>query len=149
MLRPLPFFWFMLTKLPSITFWNIRIKQLGKNGCQTILPFTWRTQNPFRSVYFATLAGAAELASGALCMLHLTGKKEYSMLVTDFEATFSKKATGTVSMTCEDGPLLLQTLEKLEKPGDVQTLRMAVTGTNENGDVIGNFAVTWSFKRKG
>lgn len=147
-LRPLTFSWYMLNRLPSIVFWNVRVSHLDENVCQTVLPFTWRTQNPFGSIYFAALAAGAELASGALCMLHLTGKDDYSMLVTEFHARFYKKATGTVTFTCNEGKLLAETLKKLEKAGDTQILPLNVTGISGDGYAIGEFSITWSFKRK-
>ncbi|MEX0884513.1 MAG: DUF4442 domain-containing protein [Cyclobacteriaceae bacterium] len=146
--QPIPFFWFMLLRLPSVAFWKIKVKSLTLTQCQTTLPFTWRTQNPFGSIYFSALAGSAELASGLLCMLHLAGGSKFSMLVTDFQATFHKKAVKTVIMHCNDGLLLKETLNQLKAPGDTAIQVLTIEGKDSDGVPIGSFKVTWSFKRK-
>lgn len=116
--------------------------------CQTKVPYRWTTQNPFHSIYFSALAGTAELASGILCMLHVAGNKKISMLVTDFQASFHKKAKSRVTMTCEDGPLIQETLLQLKSPGETGIVTVNVLGTDEDGLHIGTFKVTWSFKHK-
>jgi hypothetical protein len=90
MLNPFIFWVAMLSKLPSAIFWRLRVKKLDQDKCEVSLPFFWRTQNPFRSIYFAALAGAAELSTGILCQMALAGKGKFSMLVVDFRAEFYK-----------------------------------------------------------
>ncbi|WP_375582946.1 DUF4442 domain-containing protein [Cyclobacterium xiamenense] len=148
LLWPPGFIWYMARKLPSVLFWGIRVVQLNVNQCRTRLPFTWRTKNPFRSIYFSALCGAAELASGALCLLHTSGAGSYSMLVTAFEAEFVKKATQTVTMECLDGHRIQEALQALEHPGDTCLLRMTVCGRHPDGETLAHFSITWSFKRK-
>lgn len=142
------FIWYMARKLPSVVFWGIRIYRLDPGQCQTRLPFNWRSTNPFRSIYFSALAGAAELASGALCLLHTTGEASYSMLVTNFEATFHKKANHTVTMTCLDGNKIRKTIEKMKHPGDTATVSVTVSSHLPNGESPATFTITWSFKRR-
>jgi hypothetical protein len=145
---PLSYFWFMLLNLPSVIFWGIKIKTLNMDQCQTKVPFNWRTQNPFNSIYFSALAGTAELASGILCMLHAAGNKKISMLVTDFQAAFHKKAKSEVTMTCADGPMIQETLHQLTSQGQTGLITVTVVGKDEDGLHIGTFMVTWSFKHK-
>ncbi len=142
------FVWYMMWKLPTVIFWGIRISRLDLEQCQTRLPFNWRSTNPFRSIYFSALAGAAELASGALCMLHTTGQGSYSMLVTHFEATFTKKANQTVTMTCLDGNKIRETLAGLRQKGDTANVTVVVSSQLPNGESPASFSITWSFKRR-
>ncbi|MDF2157844.1 DUF4442 domain-containing protein [Algoriphagus sp. CAU 1675] len=137
----------MLLKLPSVVFWGIRIKTLNSGLCQVTLPFTWKTQNPFKSIYFAALAGAAELSTGALCQMAMAGKGQFSMLVVEFRSEFYKKANQKITFTCDQGKELFELLEKME-PGDTEKLTLISSGKNESGEEIGRFFVTWSFKRK-
>ncbi|MDN3687351.1 PaaI family thioesterase [Cyclobacterium jeungdonense] len=148
LVSPPSFVWYMMRKLPSVIFWGIRISRLDLAQCHTRLPFNWRSTNPFRSIYFSAMAGAAELASGALCMLHITGKGSYSMLVTNFEATFHKKANQTVTMSCLDGKKIQETIAGLRYPGDTATVTVAVSSQLPNGESPASFAITWSFKRR-
>ncbi|EON78948.1 hypothetical protein ADIS_0541 [Lunatimonas lonarensis] len=149
MMNPLKFRWFLLTKLPSVLFWGVKVNRLDQSYCELSLPYRWSTKNPFRSIYFAALSGTAELASGILCMLHLTGTGSFSMLVTGFEANFYKKATGTTRFICKDGDKLRAMLNTLKEPGQTATFIMEVVGLNAEGNSIGAFKLTWSFKKKG
>ncbi|MEP1087296.1 DUF4442 domain-containing protein [Algoriphagus sp.] len=142
------YFWFgMLVKLPSAIFWKFRIKELDADKCVVTIPFTWRTQNPFNSIYFAAMAGAAELSTGALCQLAISGLGKYSMLVVDFRAEYFKKANQTITFTCDQGQELIELLEPLS-PDDTAKLRMISSGKNPQGEEVARFYVTWSFKRK-
>jgi hypothetical protein len=148
MRSPLTFWWFLLWNLPTVLFWGVRVRHLDENRCQVTLPFNWRSKNPFRSIYFAALSGAAELASGALCMFYLQGAGQHSMLITGFEAEFIKKANQTITFNCDDGPLIKGLIKSLNQPGQSGNLKMLVTAVNENGELIANFKIHWSIKKK-
>lgn len=148
MRSPFAFRWFLFSKLPTVLFWGTRIKHLDGKSCQVTLPFTWRTKNPFRSIYFAALSGAAELASGALCMYYLQGSRKYSMLITGFEAVFLKKANQTITFTCAEGDSVRQIIDTLLLPGQTGGSQLHVSARNENGEDVAQFKVSWSFKRK-
>ena len=73
-------------------------------GCAVSLPYGWRTQNPFNSIYLAAQCMAAELSTGALAMLAIQSSNEsVSMLVTNMEASFGKKATERSTFLCTNG----------------------------------------------
>lgn len=142
------YFWFaMLVKLPSAVFWKFRIKKLDAEKCMVTIPYSWRTQNPFKSIYFAAMAGAAELSTGALCQLAISGLGKYSMLVVDFRAEYFKKANQKISFTCEQGVELFTLLESMQ-PNDTGKLTMVSSGKNPQDEEVAKFYVTWSFKRK-
>lgn len=147
-LHPLKFKLGMLTRLPSVVFWGVRIKSLSESGCEVTIPFTWRTQNPFQSIYFAAMAGAAELSTGALCQMQLAGRSPHSMLVVDFKMEYYKKANTMITFTCEQGLALAQILDNFTSSGDSATLNMESTGKNESGVIVARAYITWSFKRK-
>ncbi|WP_339924688.1 DUF4442 domain-containing protein [uncultured Cyclobacterium sp.] len=142
------YFWYMFKNLPSIVFWGVRLKTINLNTCSTTIPFNWRTKNPFKSIYFATLCGGAELASGMLCMLHLSGNEGFSMLVVDINGQFFKKANDQITMTCEDGQRIKETLEGLPNSGDTAMVKTTITGYNPAEEMVARFDITWSFKRK-
>jgi hypothetical protein len=135
-------------KLPSVVWWGISIKSLGADKCEVVLPFNWRSQNPFNSIYFSALAGAAELSTGALCQMYIVGLGDFSMLVTGFRAEFYKKANTTTTFTCDQGMALFTLLSSMEKPGDTGELEMIATGTNTADEIVAKAFVKWSFKRK-
>ena len=84
---------FLFFKLPSAFFSGVRIREISGSACTVTVPYKWFSQNPFRSTYFACLAMAAELSTGALAMGHLYKRKQkVSMLVTGMNASFHKKS---------------------------------------------------------
>jgi hypothetical protein len=147
MTNPIIFWWAMLFKLPSAVFWRLKIQSLNQERCEVSIPYFWRSQNPFKSIYFAALAGAAELSTGALCQLALAGKGTFSMLVVDFRAEYHKKANAKIKFTCSQGNELFDLIDGL-MPGDTSQLTMISEGKNPSGETVAKFYVTWSFKRK-
>ena len=142
------FFYFRLTRLPSLIWWSVNIKSLGDKTCEVTMPFNWRTQNPFGSIYFAAQAGAAELSTGLLCMQALNGRGRWSMYVIGFEAEYGVTAKTKVTFTCDDGLNLEEMLARIEETGEPEKLVMVSTGTNTEGKMVSRFKITWSFKKK-
>ena len=112
------------------------------------LPYGWRSQNPFRSTYFAAQCAAAELSTGILALTHLQEKPPVSMLVTHIEAEFLKKASETLLFTCEDGPLVEATIQQAIDSGEGQVLRLQSVGRLPDGSEAARMWITWSFKKK-
>ncbi len=147
MSNPLAFWFGMLAKLPSAVFWRLKVKSIAADHCEITIPYFWRSQNPFKSIYFAALAGAAELSTGALCQLAMAGKGKFSMLVVDFRAEYSKKANEKITFRCEQGLQVMAMLDQLEV-GGMDQIQLLSVGKNISGDEVARFYVTWSFKRK-
>jgi hypothetical protein len=148
-LSPLKFSLGMLSRLPSVVFWGVRVQELDGHTCKVTIPYGWRTQNPFRSIYFAALGGAAELSTGALCQMHLAGRPAHSMLVTEFRMEYTKKAVGMVTFSCRQGEELERLLDGLSVAGSTGTLTMESAGTDQAGETVARAFITWSFRRKG
>jgi len=142
------FFIFSLTRLPSLVWWSVRLKMLDDQNCEVTIPFSWRTQNPFKSIYFAAQAGAAELSTGLLSMQALSGRGKWSMYVIGFEAEYGVTAKTKVTFRCEDGKLLEALLDKIEASGEPDKIVMTSTGVNTEGKMVSKFKITWSFKKK-
>src|SRR5690349_12371956 len=87
-LHPLKLRLFMLRRLPMAYLAGLRVRHLSLAEATVTVPFKYLTQNPFRSIYFACLAMAAELASGVQAMMHVSSGPAMSMLVTGLEAQF-------------------------------------------------------------
>lgn len=140
---------FLLTRLPAAFFSGVRLMDVDEKQCTATVPYKWFSQNPFRSTYFACLAMAAELSTGALSMLHLYKRQPaVSMLIVKMEATFLKKATGTTTFTCVEGAALKEAIEQAIITGQAQTLIVRSSGVNEQGESVAEFLFTWSFKIK-
>ena len=137
---------YFLQKLPSLYFWGVRIKKCTLQKAEVTIPFSWRTQNPFRSTYFAALSGAAELSTGTLALLGLAGRERISMLVVEISAQYFKKADATVTFTCEQGETLIAAIDKAMETGESQQFVANTTGRLPNGEVACEMQITWSFK---
>lgn len=149
MKHPLKFRIFLLSKLPSAYFTGVRVKEVDEKRCVVTVPYKWFSKNPFRSTYFASLAMAAEMSTGALSMAHLYKKQPpVSMLLVKLEAEYFKKAIGKTSFVCSDGELIQKTIEESISTGEARTVRAKSTGINKEGEVVAEFFVTWSFKAK-
>jgi hypothetical protein len=145
--NPVKFRLFLLYKLPAAFFSGVRVRTIDERHCVVTVPFKWLTQNPFRSTYFASLAMAAEMSTGALAMVHVYGRR-VSMLVVKFEAAYFKKAVGRTSFTCNDGDALAAVIQRAIDTGEPQTFTSTSIGTNDSGEKIAECLITWSFKAK-
>jgi acyl-coenzyme A thioesterase PaaI-like protein len=140
---------YLLTRLPSAFFAGLKIIHLDPDTCTVTVPYKWFTRNPFKSTYFACLAMAAEMSTGALVMNQLYKRNPpVSMLVIHMEANYNKRATGRTRFTCTNGPAIQSAIQAAITTGEGQTVRVRSTGTNVNNDLVAEFYITWSFKVK-
>ncbi len=146
---PWKMWFYYLRQLPTLVFWGVRIRSCTHDRAEVTIPFSWRTQNPFRSTYFAALCGAAELSTGVLGLLSMEGKGKISMLVVSIEAVFVKKANSLTTFTCTDGSAFRATIQKAIETGAGQTLTAVSQGIQVNGEKVAEVRITWSFKAKG
>ena len=147
--HPFRFRFYMLLKLPAAFLSGVRVKKATLDASTVQISLHWLSQNPFRSIYFASLAMAAEMSTGLLAMARIYKKvPAVSMLVVSMQAQFFKKATGKIFFTCNDGPLFEAAIQQAVEGGEAATLQATATGTNQQGEVVARFVFTWSFKRK-
>ncbi|MFN8245818.1 MAG: DUF4442 domain-containing protein [Ferruginibacter sp.] len=145
--HPVRYRLFLLKKLPSAFFCGVRVRYADIHKAVVTVPYKWFSTNPFKSTYFACLSMAAEMSTGILAMAH-TYKQDpgISMLVVNLEAKFMKKATGLTVFTCEDGLLISQAVKEAAASGKSVTVSARSVGTNEQGEMVAEFILTWSFK---
>ncbi len=140
---------FTFFKLPSAWWTGVRVKSINEQKCVVSVKHGWRNQNPFKSMFWAIQGMAAELSTGAMVINQIreSGKK-ISMLVANNNANFSKKATGRITFTCEDGHLIGEAIEKTIQTGEGQTFWMKSVGVNEDGVVVSTFNFEWTVRVK-
>ena len=138
---------YLLTKLPAAFFAGLKVTAADIDSCIITVPYRWSTRNPFRSIYFACLAMAAEMSCGILAMANVyKSNPRVSMLVVNMEAGFTKKATGRTRFTCEEGKSIREAVDRARATGEAQTVRTRSVGTLETGEIVAEFFITWSFK---
>ncbi len=140
---------FLFFKLPSAFISGVRVKSINENNCAVSVKHRWINQNPFKSMYFAVQAMAAELSTGALVMYQIekSGAK-ISMLVANNKSNFSKKATGTITFTCNDGHLIAKAIQETIATKEGQTFWMKSIGVNQDGVQVSEMDFEWSVRIK-
>ncbi|MFV8326130.1 DUF4442 domain-containing protein [Flavobacterium sp. ZS1P14] len=140
---------FLLFKLPSAFICGVRVKAIDERKCVVSVKHRWINQNPFHSMYFAVQAMAAELSTGALVMYQIQkSEKKISMLVANNKGNFTKKATGRITFTCNDGHLIAKAIEETIASGAGHTFWMKSIGTDEKGIQVSEMDFEWSVKAK-
>jgi hypothetical protein len=145
--NPFLFNLFLLQRLPLAWFAGLRLIKLDQNKSVVSVPFRWITKNPFRSMYFAAQAMAAEFTTGVLAASSLERSgKNIAMLIVANRAEFFQKATGRVTFTCEEGRHFDDAINQCISVGQAVQLEARSIGKDIAGNVISEFHFTWSFK---
>jgi hypothetical protein len=139
---------YMLAKLPMGFITGLRVRELTADGATVTIRFGYFTKNPFRSIYFACLAMAAELASGVQGLVHIQDGGPVAMLVIRTEAEFTKKAVGRIAFRCDDGAAIAAAIQEARATGEPRTVTATSIGRDEGGDTVATFKITWSFKAR-
>ncbi len=140
---------FLFFKLPAAFFTGVRLTSLTNDTAIVKVTHRWVNQNPFKSMFWAVQGMASELSTGILVMKEIAASnKKISMLVTNMNGTFTKKATGKIRFECNDGKLIRETIQKAIKTGEGQTIIVISQGFNEEGVSVSKFEYEWSLKVK-
>ncbi|WP_179337883.1 DUF4442 domain-containing protein [Winogradskyella ludwigii] len=140
---------FLMFKLPAAYFTGVRTKSLNDTTCIVTVKHRWANQNPFNSMFWAVQGMAAELTTGALVMKKIreSGKK-VSMLVASNNASFTKKATGRITFTCNEGNKIDEAITNAIETGEGQTVWLNSKGVNADGVEVSAFNFEWTLKMK-
>ena len=145
--NPLFFKFFLLTKMPIAFLSGLYIRNIDFNSCTCSVPFKWLTQNPFRSVYFASQSMAAEMSTGALALMKIQGYNPgISMLVLKVEGIFHKKATQRIYFTCTEGDAIEQAIQRSVQTGVGVDVEVLTEGRTKDNILLSTFKITWTFK---
>ena len=139
---------FLFYKLPSAWWCGVRLSHIDEAMAVTTVKYRWINQNPFKSMFWAVQGMAAELSTGALVIdkIRISGK-DIAMLLIATRAQFSKKATGRITFTCEDGALVDTMLERAVAVGrEGHSFWMESVGRNQDGLEVARFEFEWSVK---
>jgi hypothetical protein len=145
----LPVAVWMWKTLPLAAFAGLRVVRLDEQACAVRLPGGWRTQNPFRSTYFAAQAMAAEMSTGAPALVLLEdAPASVSMLVVGLRVTYTKKLVGEGTFTFEDVAGMKAAIDRAAASDLPQAFAARPAGRDRSGDAVAEFEIAWSFKRR-
>ena len=137
------------TQLPAAHFCDVSVQSIDADVCDVTMTHQHANQNPFGSIYFAALAMAAELSTGAMVIRAVdTAAEAISMLVLNQNAHFSKKAKGTITFTCTQGHLIVDAIEETLQTREGVTLWLQSVGVDEASDVVATMNFEWTLKVK-
>jgi len=140
---------FTFLNLPAAYFCGVRTKFIDNTKCIVTVKHRWINKNPFKSMFWAVQGMAAELSTGALVMHKIkAANTAMSMLVVSNKATFTKKATGRITFTCNDGDLVDKAIKQAIITGQGVTLWLEAKGVNQEGVEVSSFGFEWSLKVK-
>ena len=96
-------------------------------------------------MFWAVQGMAAELTTGILIMKEIQlSKKKVSMLVLNNKASFSKKAKGRITFSCNSADLITNAIKKLLETDKPQILLLTSKGIDENNDLVSTFEFEWT-----
>jgi len=140
---------FLLIKLPLAWIAGSRVRRIDAECCAINMPYGWRNQNPFQSMYFAAQSMSAEMSTGMLCMLAIEHSGEdIAMLVSDNRSKFIKKANGHVTFTCNDGMKMFDAVAETCRTGEPVLVEMKSAGVMDNGVEVSSFSFTWTVRKR-
>jgi len=149
MSEKLKFRFFLLYKLPIAFLAGLHLVNIDDDKAEIRVKHKWINQNPFRSMYFAVQAMAAEISTGLMVFRKIEQSgKSISMLVTNQEATFTKKATGWNYFKCKDGNLISDAIDRAVETKEGQTVWVTAVAQDSVGDEVSVFRFQWSIKER-
>jgi hypothetical protein len=145
--NPFKFIPFSLLNIPMLVIAGVKVLLLSQQECVVSVPFKHINKNPFKSMYFAVQAMAAELATAGAAMLALEGVNEnFAYIVVNVKAEFVKKADGKVLFECKNYDSFMHALEESIATNDPVEVAAVAVGKMSDGTIVSTFEVTWSFK---
>ena len=125
------------------------MKSISEEKSVVTVKHRWINQNPFKSMFWAVQGMAAELSTGILVMQAIDkSERKVSMLVTNMNASFTKKATGRIIFECNDGLSIKEAIQKSVDTGEGQVVMVTAEGINKDGVSVSKFNFEWSLKVK-
>ncbi len=143
LLKPWNFRAYLWRKLPLAACAGLSLRQLDESGCTVGLPGGWRTQNPFRSTYFAAQATGAP----ALILVQ-AAPASIAMILRGIEAVFTKRIQGPSLFTFDDVAGMQAAIARAAASGESESYTGRSVGRGPDGAPAAEFRVSWSFKRR-
>ncbi len=138
----------MLFKLPAAWLTGVRLSLINEGKCEVKVRFKWINQNPYRSMFWAVQAMAAELTTGMLLTKSIQdSNSDISMLLVSNKSSFYKKAVGKITFVCDEGEIAKQLINSTIKNTSSKAWFKA-KGYDEAGDQVSEFDFEWSCKKR-
>ncbi|MDB0024809.1 DUF4442 domain-containing protein [bacterium] len=138
----------LLFKLPAAWLTGVRLSVINEGKCEVKVRFKWINQNPYRSMFWAVQAMAAELTTGMLLTKSIQdSNSDISMLLVSNKSSFYKKAVGKITFVCDEGENAKQLINSTIK-NTTSKAWFKAKGYDEAGDQVSEFDFEWSCKKR-
>ena len=138
----------MFFKLPAAWLTGVRLSLIDEDKCEVKVRFKWINQNPYRSMFWAVQAMAAELTTGMLLTKSIQdSNSDISMLLVSNKSSFYKKAVGKITFVCDEGEIAKQLINSTIK-NITSKAWFKAKGYDEAGDQVSEFDFEWSCKKR-
>ena len=138
----------MLFKLPAAWLTGVRLSVINEGKCEVKVRFKWINQNPYRSMFWAVQAMAAELTTGMLLTKSIQdSNSDISMLLVSNKSSFYNKAVGKITFVCDEGEIAKQLINSTIK-NTTSKAWFKAKGYDEAGDQVSEFDFEWSCKKR-
>ena len=138
----------MLFKLPAAWLTGVRLSLINEGKCEVKVRFKWVNQNPYRSMFWAVQAMAAELTTGMLLTKSIQdSNSDISMLLVSNKSSFYKKAVCKITFVCDEGEIAKQLINSTIK-NTTSKAWFKAKGYDEAGDQVSEFDFEWSCKKR-
>ncbi len=138
---------FTLVSMPTARLAGIRMEDINDEICKTSIPGGWRSQNPFKTMYWAVQGMGAELSTGAVPFaISRAMPEKLRMFVVGTEASFTKTAKGRITFTCEEVATARRAIERSMQSGEPVECILKSTGRDKSGDIVSEWIFKWNFR---
>ncbi len=97
-------------------------------------------------MYWAVQGMGAELATGAAPFaMSKSMTEKLRMFVVGTDATFTKRAKGRISFTCNDVSAAKEAIEMSASTGESVECDMSAVGMDSSGDIVSEWIFKWNF----
>ena len=136
---------FTALSMPAAWFSGLRMDKIDHETCTTSLPGGWRSQNPFKTMYWAVQGMGAELATGAAPFaISRSMDERLRMFVVGTEAKFVKRAKGRITFTCNDIAKAREAIEESLSTGEPVEIDLNSQGKDSTGDIVSEWVFKWN-----
>ena len=135
--------------MPLASFAGLRIQSVDARHSVVTMPGGWRTQNPFKSTYWAAQGMAAEMSTGLIPAAYVRAAPvPVRMILAGTHGQFGKMCKGKSTFKHEAGDAVLQAMNETFETGKSVTCELTSIGYDAQGDVVSEWSFTWSFRAR-
>ena len=135
--------------MPLASFAGLKIQSVVAHHSVVTMPGGWRTQNPFKSTYWAAQGMAAEMATGLIPAAYVRASPvPVRMILAGTHARFIKMCKGKSTFKHDAGDAVRQAMNETFETGNSVTCELTSLGYDSEGDVVSEWSFTWSFRAR-